>query len=364
MLRLILVCLSVVVVGPLACQTLFGGLSNRLSNLRFMALPYAAVSPETGWAFGAAGSYFFNIGEDRRLSYIDFSGNYTLARQWQVAVSSVLYFGQESRWQVRWRTGYHRYPYYYYGQGNRLSDLRQDRLAYTSDNAYLYVQPLYRLNDGWSVGGNIEADYRFARAQTDEQIAGMNQRLMTIGVGALALFDSRDRLYYPSSGLFFKTEVTARTTSLSAVVPMLNIRADYRQYQTLYQQLILAWQVCAETTIGHSVPFYMLPVLGGQDLIRGLQRALFTDDLMVAAQAELRFPIYHALRACVFAGVGDVYNYNHWQWTMPKVGYGAGLRVCLNNDMVNVRFDVARNNLTSSWALDTWSFYLTLKEAF
>jgi hypothetical protein len=49
---------------------------------------------------------------------------------------------------------------------------------------------------------------------------------------------------------------------------------------------------------------------------------------------------------------------------MPKVGYGAGLRVCLNNDMVNIRFDVARNNLTSSWTLDTWSFYLTLKEAF
>ena len=86
---------------------------------------------------------------------------------------------------------------------------------------------------------------------------------------------------------------------------------------------------------------------------------------MMALQGELRIPLWNFLRACVFAGIGDVYDTADWQWTMPKVGYGLGLRMSINRAKVNLRFDIARNNYDNRWNnMDSWSFYLSATEAF
>jgi hypothetical protein len=79
----------------------------------------------------------------------------------------------------------------------------------------------------------------------------------------------------------------------------------------------------------------------------------------MAVQTELRIPIWRFLKGSIFSSIGDVYNLDDWQWSIPKIGYGAGLRVALNKAKVNVRFDVARQNYDNNW-----SFYLTIKEAF
>jgi hypothetical protein len=92
---------------------------------------------------------------------------------------------------------------------------------------------------------------------------------------------------------------------------------------------------------------------------------MFRDDAMLALQGELRFPVFSLLSGAVFAGVGDVYCYDDWRWTTPKVGYGIGLRLKVNKANINVRVDLARNNLYKSWtARESYSFYLTVTEAF
>ena len=184
------------------------------------------------------------------------------------------------------------------------------------------------------------------------------------GLGAVVQYDSRDEIYYPSRGLFLKAVATAYLKPLGSTTTMGLITADLRQFLTLYRQLIFAWQLSAQVALGNDMPFQMLPTLGGQDLLRGVRRNMFRDDMAVALQAELRFPIWDALKGTVFAGVGDVYNLKAWHWAMPKVSYGAGLRVAFNAARVNIRFDVARTNVNPSWRADGWSFYLTCTEAF
>ena len=127
----------------------------------------------------------------------------------------------------------------------------------------------------------------------------------------------------------------------------------------LYKELILAWNFRSECAVGGDVPFQLLPTIGGQDLVRGIRQNKFKDNTLFALQAELRIPIWRFLKGAVFGSVGDVYNYNHWQWTTPKIGYGAGLRACIHQAKTNIRFDVARQNYSNNW-----SFYFTVKEAF
>ena len=109
----------------------------------------------------------------------------------------------------------------------------------------------------------------------------------------------------------------------------------------------------------------MLPRLGGQDGLRGINSDMFRDDIMMAFQAELRIHIWSIFRGTVFAGVGDVYDYHNWHWAVPKVSYGVGLRAAINRAKVNIRFDIARSNVDPRWDnISAYSFYLTATEAF
>ena len=202
------------------------------------------------------------------------------------------------------------------------------------------------------------------------------------------MFDTRDNIYYPHHGLFLKAQLRwqgvavrdERFRSLAAV------QLDWRHFITLYKELIFAWQAYANILAGQlptltntpttntsttntssviNPASVLLPAVGGQDMLRGFYTGQFRDEMVVALQAELRFPIYSILRGTAFAGVGDAYNLRAPQWTVPKVGYGLGLRLQFNTAGINIRADVARNNYDNRWNnINSYSFYLTVKEAF
>ncbi len=203
-----------------------------------------------------------------------------------------------------------------------------------------------------------------------------------LGIGGAISYDTRSNNYYPLHGLFFKTTITYyqqftlnnKTTQLLSPclrgtsgaegvrnfqISNFNFQIDLRHYIPLYRELILAWNFRSEIAIGNNVPFQLLPTIGGQDLVRGIRQNKFKDNTLFALQAELRIPIWRFLKAAVFGSIGDVYDYNDWHWTTPKIGYGVGLRACIHQAKTNIRFDVARQNYSNDW-----SFYFTVKEAF
>jgi len=189
--------------------------------------------------------------------------------------------------------------------------------------------------------------------------------MANIGVGVIVQYDSRDTQFYPGRGLFFSFSATDREPLNRHFSRFGLVKTDLRQYVSVYRSLIFAWQLVTQWAIGDNIPKVLLPTLGGEDLLRGLPQNMFRDEVMYALQAEMRFPVYRMLRGTVFAGAGDVNNLSHWQWAMPKIGYGLGLRVSINRLKVNIRFDVARNNLQRRWnTLDSYSFYFTAIEAF
>jgi outer membrane protein assembly factor BamA len=200
--------------------------------------------------------------------------------------------------------------------------------------------------------------------------------LIQAAVGAVGVYDTRDNVFYPTQGVFAKLTAAAAWTNKVEIPEgqqaMINglLSADIRHFVPLTDQIVFAWQLKAQMMlsplfISHLTMYPMLPRLGGQDGLRGVNSDMFRDDIMMALQAELRLPIWSIFRAAVFAGIGDVYDYHNWHWEVPKVGYGIGLRAAINKAKVNIRFDVARSNVDPRWNnINAYSFYLTATEAF
>jgi hypothetical protein len=354
-------------------------------NLPAMGIPVVNYSPESTWEFGAAAQGYFRHPNQERTSILQLDGTYSLNHQWYINAQGNLYFGSSPyhpNWQLQFRAGYSNRPATYYGtfndshfanEGNTGTGILRRGTPYELQRGYLNVQaPLY-IGQHFALG-----------PMTDMPVAHFAIKdlyttptpLVQIGVGAVAQYDTRDNVFYPTRGIFFKASAAAAWTNKidipegqQATINGL-LAADLRQYISLPHNLVIAWQLkgqfmLSNNFISHLTLYPMLPRLGGQDGLRGINSDMFRDDIMMAFQAELRIPIWSIFRATVFAGVGDVYDFHNWHWAIPKVGYGLGLRAAINKAKVNIRFDIARSNVDPRWNnINAYSFYLTATEAF
>ena len=356
-----------------------------IMNLPAMGIPVVNYSPESTWEFGAAAQGYFRLPNQERTSIVQLDGTYSLRHQWYINAQGTLYFGARSAspaWQLQFRAGYSDRPATYYGvyddphfanEGNTGIGMLRKGTPYQMQRAYLNLQAPISIDRDWSVGPmldmlvaqyNIEGKYKTPSP------------LVQAAVGAVGVYDSRDNVFYPTQGIFFKLSAAAAWTNKvdipegqQATINGL-LSADLRQFIALPHNLVLAWQLKTQMMlsplfISHLTMYPMLPRLGGQDGLRGVNSDMFRDDIMMALQAELRIPIWSIFRGAVFAGIGDVYDYHNWHWAVPKVGYGVGLRATINKAKVNIRFDIARSNVDPRWNnINAYSFYLTATEAF
>lgn len=331
-----------------------------------MGVPVINYTPETSWEFGAAAQAYLRI-QGERTSILQVDGAWSLKRQWYVNTQGVLYLGTAVPWQLMFRAGYRNYPDTYYGIGNSptLDGTRaRQGERFQSQRAYGFVQPMVNVGHGWQVGAC--ADVLWDRAHLVSQ--GEPSEMLMAGVGIACGYDTRDVLYYPGRGMFLRLSATEHFAARGSFMAITRCHLDWRHFVACGYDIVWAYQLCADMTLsaaGADVPFQMLPAIGGQDRLRGIPYGMFRDNTALSFQTELRLPVWRWIRACVFAGIGDVYDYRHWQWSVPKVGYGLGLRLAINRAKINIRADVARNNIYPNWAdIRGYGFYLTATEAF
>lgn len=356
-----------------------------IMNLPAMGIPVVNYSPESTWEFGAAAQGYFRLPNQERTSIVQIDGTYSLRHQWYINAQGTLYFGARSAspaWQLQFRAGYSDRPATYYGvyddphfanEGNTGIGMLRKGTPYQMQRAYLNLQAPIYVGQHTAVGPL--ADVLVARFAIQDTYTTIHP-LVQVALGATAHYDSRDNVFYPTQGVFAKLTAAAAWTNKVEIPEgqqaMINglLSADIRHFVPLTDQIVFAWQLKAQMMlsplfISHLTMYPMLPRLGGQDGLRGVNSDMFRDDIMMALQAELRLPIWSIFRAAVFAGIGDVYDYHNWHWEVPKVGYGIGLRAAINKAKVNIRFDVARSNVDPRWNnINAYSFYLTATEAF
>lgn len=361
-------------------------------NLPAMGIPVVNYSPESTWEFGAAAQAYFRLPHQERTSIVQLDGTYSLNNQWYINAQGNLYFGSKPSelpnrantptWQLNFRVGYSDRPATYYGTGNEGNTdvgLLRKGMPYFLQRGYAAMQAPIAIHKDWSIGPAAEFLYAHYSLPTTPELLNSSTpdpfNCFNVAAGVVLQYDSRDVTFYPKRGIFFKMALSAAYAEQSTTIadPFRTIAGqlstDLRQYIPLPHNFVVAWQFKTQWFVSqypasHTL-YPLLPRLGGQDGIRGVNSDMFRDDVMMALQAELRIPIWSIFRATVFAGVGDVYDFHYWHWSTPKVGYGIGLRAAINKAKVNIRFDIARSNVDPRWDnINAYSFYLTATEAF
>jgi hypothetical protein len=101
------------------------------------------------------------------------------------------------------------------------------------------------------------------------------------------------------------------------------------------------WGVLSDSSAGNSVPFYMLPSLGGGNTLRGYNDYRFHERQMLVASAESRWGLFTHVDAAAFVDAGNVAA-RVGDLNLDKTSYGGGLRVRTRASTL-ARLDVAHS---------------------
>ncbi len=339
-------------------------LSCPLIKESWFTIPMGYYQRETSVALGIVGGYYFNSSDLRKISSISGSIIYTFRNQFMINANPRFYSANR-HFFINGNVNLRYYPTYYFGIGNSEPIFEQ---AYTSKSFQLSAQPGYFVNTNWQIGPSVQlrGERVLVGNSFDEDkdviyatngSAGWNPYWMT-GVGAFSTYDTRDNVFYPQErSLFLKTSILHYSTLLGSSFDVTSLNVDFRYFQPTWNGQMLACQVFFDQRFGETIPFQLLPTIGGADNLRGFRERKYVDEVFFQVQTEYRIPVWNRLKATVFYSIGDVVANENATFRM-KMSYGGGLRFRLNDARVHLRADIARTNYGDL------EFYITATEAF
>lgn len=334
--------------------------------------PVVYYTPETRFAYGAVLSATFRFNRDFALVKIDTATNntdvprpsnvqliaaYTQNKQVLLFVPFQVFYDQ-NRYYIYGEAGYYKYAYNFYGVGQREVPAENYGVNYPR----IRLNVLRRIQPGLYAGlrGEYE-DYAITRVDPDGLLAtgtvpgGMGGRMAGAGLGLF--YDTRDVVFYPTRGLVADLTYLGHDQIIGSDFRYSRYVADVSSYHKVAGRAIVALNYVVSMTTGVA-PFSALSLVGNGKRLRGYYEGRYRDNNLALLQAEARINVWKRLSAVVFGGVGILGNDQRlFRANDPKAAYGAGLRIRINNDRLNIRADYG-------FGKQSTGLYLTLGEAF
>ena len=311
-------------------------------------LPLLYFTPDTRWAAGAAGVYYFKVPPSAsnpihpRVSYIQFLADYTQNKQLDTWASWHV-FTQDENYLLKGDLRYRDFPDRFYGLGN-TSAISQNEL-YSYQLFVLKSLQLKKIKPGLFLGFDYELrhEYNFKLAANGQLASGVltgSNGGFGSALGLVSILDTRDNIINPYSGRYAEFSTYFFSPLLKSSFSFQTINATYQQYWRLKPKHILAWQTKARLSFGE-VPFLDLSTLGNDDILRGYPKNRFRDQHFFATQLEYRFPLFWRFGAVAFAGAGDVFGpSSSLSASNLKYSIGTGLRFVVDPaERLNIRLD-------------------------
>jgi hypothetical protein len=336
----------------------------------FFLLPVLSSAPETGLEVGGSALYSFytdTIHNDTRVSNIFGYGTITTKGQSRLSLSTT-YWAPHNAWRYMAGISYINFPFDFYGIGPNTYKAGKDHLGqkrfklnFEADKKfgkYVYI--------GFMAGG---FDYKF----TNENPGGSfdtNPRVedrkggSSVLAGPAFIFDTRNNNTYTTKGIIVTSYfnlfqgIGANDTYKGG---LLNI--EISQYNSLSKRLMLGFDIQSQNLTGARSPFYLLPSLGSDEIMRGYYNGRYRDRNMLAGQAELRYRLSDRVGIAGFAGTGTVFN-KTFSFSDLKPNYGGGLRYFFDVEKgLTMRMDYGVGQKVAGEQRQS-GFYLSLGEAF
>jgi outer membrane protein assembly factor BamA len=339
-----------------------------------MLLPIGYYKPETGVAIGAATAFNFYIQPADKISpasQVQLSAVFTQKGQMSLALPFNVYW-QERKHTIIGQLEYNDFNYDFYGVGaNNTEGI--------SENYHVRF-PLFRINYLRKIKPQLFVgirwwfeDYQIYRKEespwlTSGNVAGGNGGVSS-GPGLVALFDSRDNIYYSTKGYYLEVVAHDQAKYWGSDFAFQRYRIDARGFHSLTSKWSLGTMLFADITTGN-VPFNQLAGIGSDKRMRGFLYGRYRDNALLLYQGEVRGYFYKRWGATAF------WNYAVMGQAIDKLSFhhdhlsaGLGLRYAFDKEKrTNIRLDVSTpigtgvfNNIQHK---NPFVFYLTLNEAF
>jgi hypothetical protein len=313
----------------------------------FVILPVLSTAPETGLELGGAGLLSFYTDTtsrgNTRVSNIFAYATITTKGQSRFSLSTN-YWTPQNKYHYIAAISYINFPFDFYGTGNNTLKSNADRLGLKRFKLAMTGEKKISQNlyIGLVAGG---FDYRFTDAdktgvfETDPTIEGRHGGT-SIYAGPTLIFDSRNNNTYTTKGAV----ITSYLDLMKGVGSnsdysggLLNI--EYAQFFSLSKRLVLGFNAQEQSLTGSQSPFYLMPALGSDEMMRGYYNGRFRDRNLIAAQTELRYRLSDRIGIVGFVGTGQVWN-STFSFDELKPNYGGGLRYFFDTEKgLSIRVD-------------------------
>jgi len=299
----------------------------------FVFLPVLSSAPETGLEIGGAGLLSFYSDKSKksttRVSNVYAYASATTKGQSHFSISSD-YWEPENTFHYRAAISYINFPSNFYGIGNNTRKADADLIGEKRFKLNLSAEKLLTKNlyAGVVFGGfnysytNVDLTGIF---NTDPQIENRSGGA-SIFAGPSLIYDSRDNNTYTTKGLIITSYYNLMHGILdnnSYVGGFFNI--EYSQFFLLAKKLVLGLDIQEQSLTGGRSPFYLLPALGNDELMRGYYNGRYRDRNLIAGQTELRYRLSNRIGIVGFLGTGEV-AHESFSINALKPNYGGGLR--------------------------------------
>lgn len=326
-------------------------------------LPVIFYTPETKWALGMGGLYYFRPSARRiktRPSNIGAFLIYTQRKQVIIDIAPDLYFKNEE-YRLWGNIGFSKYVDKFYGIGN--DTLIDNEENYTSRITRLSINLVKRVHPKLNFGIRYYLEFnKIIEVEEDRHLAKREILGSTggtaSGIGLVMNWDTRDNIFCPSSGSYHQLFATFYHKGLGSDYDFTVFNLDLRKYVPLFSSHVLAFQGYLNFISG-SPPFQLLSLFGGASTMRGYYLGRYRDKDMIAFQMEYRIALWKRIGLVGFVGYGDVADkVSHFDLEYFKHSIGFGFRYLFSpEEKLNIRLDVG-------FGKDSLGFYFTVSEAF
>jgi hypothetical protein len=252
----------------------------------------------------------------------------------------------------------------YFGLGN--DSLKSNRSGYRLDETDVLGYATVRTTPWLSVSGRFGWIHQAELSTTtgwsvtypntlavfsDATAPGLTQQPAFLHGDVAVAADTRDYPGHPTRGGLYRVTATSYADRTYGKYSFRRYEAEAAQFVPLVEDkwilALHAWEVFSDTSSGNTVPFYLLPSLGGKNTLRGYYDYRFHDPDMQVFNAESRWGLFTHVDIALFADAGKVASVaSGLDFRHLRTSYGAGLRVHNRTSTVG-RLDIGHS--TEGW---------------
>ncbi|PSL43471.1 hypothetical protein CLV51_108161 [Chitinophaga niastensis] len=354
-----------------------------LRRRSFFPLPVLGYSQEKGLEIGAAMLYSFYTDNKHpnlatRNSTLNLIPAVTTEKQFKIDLKANIWTSGNT-WHFKGNLRYQNYPLYFFGIGDTT---HYDTRSLVSNIRYkVQLEGEKRITGHFYAGASVLYQHDTYSSSDNKGIYNTMPLVDKDGgyvtfLGLTGIFDNRDNENYTRHGWWLKLNAAYAPSFLSKQ-PLFKVEAQGTHFIAFSRKSTLGFNGIFNSLQGNALPFYLLPEMGNDNIMRGYYTGRYRNQNYLAGQAEYRYlvdPKMHIhiwfvdvkpkFALAAFAGSGTVFANHDFRFSGFKPSCGAGIRYFYDeNAKLTIRIDYAVGEKRTGESRQK-GLYLSLAEAF